>query len=323
MKSGFESASKSWGPSEHLKYDLRGKHVMITGANSGIGYETAKQLAKQGALVHMVCRNEVRGLAARDLIRAEIEGESEKKVNLTVCDVSNQRDIQKLVTDFTKSNTPLHVLVNNAGCMVHTRMETSEGIETSYATNAVGVYALTSGLTPVLRKTSLESNSPSRVICVASAGMLTEKIELDDPEMHNGTFDGTRQYAKNKRTQVALIELFGKREESENRENGKIIFLSQHPGWSDTAALKVALPGFYDSLKAKLRSPWEGADTVVWLATCKAELINQGGFYFDRKEVAKHVSFNALTGTTYSDKQVLEMESRLKETCDKAIGGKA
>ena len=269
----------------------------------------------------MVCRNEGRGIAARDAIRAEVG--STEKVNMLRCDVSSQRDIFKLVTDFQKANTPLHVLVNNAGCMIHERRATDEGVETNYATNAVGVYALTTGLTPVLRRSARESSAPSRVISVASAGMLTEKLELEDPEMRKGKFDGTRQYARNKRTQVALMERMGKSEEERSRSDendGEILFISQHPGWCDTAAVKVALPGFYDSLKARLRSPWEGADTVVWLATCHANLLKQGSFYFDRHEVPKHVSFNKVTGTLFSEIQAEAMESRLKETYEKAVG---
>jgi dehydrogenase/reductase SDR family protein 12 len=102
--------------------------------------------------------------------------------------------------------------------------------------------------------------------------MLTEKLELDDPEMRKvPKFDGTRQYAKNKRFQVAMCEAWTKREEASARHDDKekevaVAFFSHHPGWSDTAAVRAALPGFYDTLKGRLRSPLEGADTVIWLA---------------------------------------------------------
>ena len=333
LKSGFESASRSF-TNEHLTLDLVGKHVMITGANSGIGFETSLQMAKQGATVTMVCRDEGRGLAARDKIRDEIKSlrketpqtteKNTETVNLAVCDVSSQRAVKELVANFFKSGLPLHVLVNNAGCMSHHFAETKEGTEVNYATNAVAVWGLTNGLTPVLRRSAIESKSPSRVICVASAGMLTEKIELQDPEMRKppqNKFDGTRQYARNKRAQVVLMELLATREKErarESKKNEEILFVSQHPGWTDTDAVKVALPGFYDSLKSRLRSPWEGADTVVWLATVSHEKIQSGGFYFDRKEVPKHVSFNSLTGTLYTPNDASAMERHLQQTHEKA-----
>ena len=349
LKSGYESAAKTFD-NAHLTRDLSGKHVMVTGANSGIGYETARQLALQGAHVHMVCRDEKRGTDARDAIRAEIRrasaanensaSASAETVHLRICDVSSQKQIRDLVRSYVASGNPLHVLINNAGCMVHERTVTNEGLETNFATNAVGVYALTEGLLPSLRESARmrpskknengESTiSPSRVICVSSAGMLTEKLEVDDPEMKlPRRFDGTKQYAKNKRMQVALCELWSRREKEigkeiaaeENFHSEKVVFIAQHPGWSDTAAVKVALPGFYDSLKSRLRSALEGADTVIWLAAVGAEQLRSGAFYFDRKEVQKHVSENFLLGTAYDDARVLEMEKKIKDALERALG---
>ena len=347
MKAGYERAAKSFENS-HLARDLSGRHVLVTGANSGIGYETARQLALQGATVCMVCRDHQRGADARDAIRAELKArisgsapeevtgakhhdenadendfslkkkDVDSRVSLRVCDVSSQRAVRDLVAAYVASGAPLHVLVNNAGCMAHARAETDEGLEVNFATNALGAFSLTEGFLPTMRASAAKAGEPSRVICVSSAGMLTERLELEDPEMRRGTFDGTRQYAKNKRAQVAMCEAWAERE-SEN-----VTFFSQHPGWSDTAAVRGALPGFYESLKGRLRSPREGADTVIWLAAVDASseagsTLRSGGFYFDRAPAAKHVSANALTGTRYSPEDVAEMERALRAARDKAL----
>ena len=358
MKAGYERAAKSFDNS-HLARDLTGRHVMVTGANSGIGYETARQLALQGATVCMVCRDRQRGTDARDAIRAEIRAMSvgprsnvlEKntksaaddddshsaRVSLRVCDVSSQRAVRDLVTAYVESGNPLHVLVNNAGCMVHDFRETDEGLEVNFATNAVGPFALTEGLLPILRRSGIAANEPSRVICVSSAGMLTEKLELDDPEMRKvPKFDGTRQYAKNKRFQVAMCEAWTKREQASARHDDKevaLAFYSHHPGWSDTDAVRSALPGFYDTLKGRLRSPLEGADTVIWLAAVdqtnanatktKTKALESGGFYFDRRNVAKHVGATFFATTRYSPDDVEKMERLLVAARDAALERKS
>ena len=360
MKAGYERAAKSFDNS-HLARDLTGRHVMVTGANSGIGYETARQLALQGATVCMVCRDRQRGTDARDAIRAEIRAMSvgprsnvlEKntksaaddddshsaRVSLRVCDVSSQRAVRDLVTAYVESGNPLHVLVNNAGCMVHDFRETDEGLEVNFATNAVGPFTLTEGLLPILRRSGVDANEPSRVICVSSAGMLTEKLELDDPEMRKvPKFDGTRQYAKNKRFQVAMCEAWTKREQASARHDDKevaVAFYSHHPGWSDTDAVRSALPGFYDTLKGRLRSPLEGADTVIWLAAVdqtnanvtktkqKTKALESGGFYFDRQSVAKHVGATFFATTRYSRDDVKKMERLLVAARDAALERKS
>lgn len=353
MKSGYERAAKSFENS-HLARDLSGRHVLVTGANSGIGYETARQLALQGATVCMVCRDHQRGAGARDAIRAELNArisgsakevtgakhhhenaeknhvvDVDARVSLRVCDVSSQRAVRDLVAAYVASGAPLHVLVNNAGCMAHARTETDEGLEVNFATNALGAFSLTEGFLPTLRASAARAGEPSRVICVSSAGMLTERLELEDFEMRRGTFDGTRQYAKNKRAQVAMCEAWAEREKSvdnvDEKNVARVTFFSQHPGWSDTAAVRAALPGFYESLKGRLRSPREGADTVIWLAAVDASeaALRSGEFYFDRAPAAKHVSFFcrlfALTGTRYSPDDVAKMERALRAARDEAL----
>lgn len=233
----------------------------------------------------------------------------------------------------------LHALVNNAGCMVHERTVTPEGVEANFATNTLGTWALTEGLMPALRR----AGGDARVVTVSSAGMLTEKLELDDLEMARGRFDGTRQYAKNKRHQVALTQRWarvhgggahdpakqgeaaaaggggGAAGAGEAKEDG-VGFYAMHPGWSDTDAVKTALPGFYSSLKKRLRTPWQGADTAAWLCVAPASALRNGSFYLDRAPVPVHLYTGPLTGTEYSDEEVERLARKLEERFREATG---
>lgn len=163
------------------------------------------------------------------------------------------------------------------------------------------------------------------MIAVSSAGMLTEKLESRDVEASTSkSFDGTRQYAKGKRHQVALTERWARLAVAKcggvgppADGSGAVGFYAMHPGWCDTDAVKVALPGFYERLKGKLRSPREGADTAAWLCVAPAETLVSGEFYLDRAVVPKHVWSGSWFGTTYSDAEVdalaEKLEARLRE----------
>ena len=309
LKSGYDAAAKRFDDAP-FRRDLTGVRALVTGANQGIGFEVTRQLASQGASVTMVCRDRGRGQAALERLWEErLKG----TLALSVCDISNQRAVKALADGIVASGEHVNILVNNAGCMVHERTVTPEGVEANFATNTLGTWALTESLLPAMR----QADDP-RVVTVSSAGMLTEKLSTSDlewtPGGKLGKFDGKRQYARGKRHQVALTEQW-----SRDACNAQVLFVSMHPGWSDTQAVRDALPGFYDSLKGKLRTPREGADTVAWLCVAPRDELTPAGFYLDRKAVPKHVSTNFLTGTSYKEEKIQVLREKLKSRLEEAL----
>ncbi len=118
------------------------------------------EVAKRGGIVHMICRNEERGKAAQEEIKSNAVSD---KVHLHILDMSNAQDVAKFARQFVADSTPLHVLVNNAGCMVNQREVTQDNMEKNFATNTFGSYLLTRELIEHLKK----HESP-RVITVTS-----------------------------------------------------------------------------------------------------------------------------------------------------------
>jgi dehydrogenase/reductase SDR family protein 12 len=283
-KQGFEKASAKFGEDAYQTP----ASVIITGANSGIGKSAALQLASTNATVHMVCRSQNRGEAAREEI---VEASGNKKVFLHIVDMSSASDINSFV-DEMKAQDKISVLVNNAGCMVNERRFTDDGHELNYATNILGTVQLTEGLIPLM-----EENG--RVITVSSGGMLLQKLNEKDPgltTMSESDFEGTMVYAQQKRQQVVLTELWAK-------QHTGITFVSMHPGWADTPAVASSMPDFHKKMEGRLRTSTEGADTIVWLAQVASLPADANGAFFqDRAPVAKHLPL-AWTRSSDAEKQ--------------------
>uniref|UniRef100_A0A667XRR5 Dehydrogenase/reductase SDR family member 12-like n=1 Tax=Myripristis murdjan TaxID=586833 RepID=A0A667XRR5_9TELE len=175
---------------QDLSVSVVGRSFLITGANSGIGKATAMAIAKKGGTVHMVCRNKDKAEEARaDIVRES--GNTE--IHVHILDMSETRKVWEFAEAFKREHFSLNVLINNAGCMVNTREENSEGLEKNFATNTLGTYILTQNLIPLLQK----SRDP-RVITVSSGGMLVQKLQVDNLQSERGHFDSTMVYAQNK-----------------------------------------------------------------------------------------------------------------------------
>jgi len=287
----FLKAKKSFKP---LQEDLSGKVVIITGGNSGIGYEAAIILAKMGAEVHIACRSPDRGQKALEEIISKSQS-SQENVKLHILDVSKSDTVHTFVSDFTKqlNGKKLYALVNNAGCMVE-RAENAFGYEINFATNTLGMYILTKGF---IEEKALGDGS--RVVTVTSGGMLSQPLELDDMQWKKAGFDATKAYAKHKRQQVVITDVWAKKYPS-------IQFLTTHPGWADTPALRGAMPDFHEKMKDKLRTAEEGADCIVHgVASKTADLGQNGSFYTDRKPASKHLTL-AFTQESSADAKRLE-----------------
>ena len=178
-KNGYVKAAKSFDP-HALDVDMSDRNVVVTGANTGIGYAVAEALASRKASVHMVCRNEARGTAAMEKIRGKVP---DATLTLHVCDVSSLASVKEFAGGWKEAGLPLHVLVNNAGCMVHDQsVKSADGYDINFATNTLGAFALTRLMQPVLDETAQNASEPVRVITVSSGGMLTEPLVVDDLE---------------------------------------------------------------------------------------------------------------------------------------------
>uniref|UniRef100_A0A3Q2DHC0 Dehydrogenase/reductase (SDR family) member 12 n=2 Tax=Cyprinodon variegatus TaxID=28743 RepID=A0A3Q2DHC0_CYPVA len=214
-------------------------------------------------------------------------------VHIHIVDMSSARQVWAFAQSFSENNQ-LHVLINNAGCMVNQRELTEEGLEKNFATNTLGTYILTTALIPALKKVE-----DPRVITVSSGGMLTQKLNVSDLQFEKGSFDGTMAYAQNKRQQVILTERWA----SQHKE---IHFSSMHPGWADTPAVQSSMPSFHAKMQSKLRTEAMGADTVVWLAVSAAAIKQPSGLFFqDRKPVATHLPLAYSRGSPQDEEQLL------------------
>ncbi|GLI68154.1 hypothetical protein VaNZ11_012491, partial [Volvox africanus] len=159
--------------------DMFGKVVLVTGANSGIGFQISQLLARNNAHVVMVVRDIEKGKTAVEDIKKEI---TYAKLSLLQADMASLKSIRKLADDILATGSPLHVLINNAGVLAPPGDElTEDGIEITHATNFYGPLYLTLLLLPRLR-----ASAPSRVVNVASVGEMFGKVHWEDLSLRQG-----------------------------------------------------------------------------------------------------------------------------------------
>jgi NAD(P)-dependent dehydrogenase (short-subunit alcohol dehydrogenase family) len=156
--------------------DQTGRTAIVTGANTGIGYETARALARKGARVSLACRDLDKGRAAVSRIQAEgISG----AVELLPLDLSDLESVRAFATTFRARHERLDLLVNNAGVMIPPFSRTKQGFELQFGTNHLGHFALTGHLLPLLY-----SAPGSRVVVVYSGAYREGRIQFDDVNYH-------------------------------------------------------------------------------------------------------------------------------------------
>jgi NAD(P)-dependent dehydrogenase (short-subunit alcohol dehydrogenase family) len=273
-KLGYSRSRKRWKPVSAYQGD---RHALITGATSGIGLAAAEQLAALGAHLTLVARDRAK---AEELV-AELEQETgNDRIDVEIADLSLMSDVHALCDRLLAADAPIDMLINNAGALFNPRQTTTERLEKSFALLLLSPFVLTERLLPLLRK------SPSaRVVNVLSGGMYTQKIEPGDLQSEHGEYSGSIAYARAKRGLMIATE-----EWAERWADYDIAVNAMHPGWADTPGVETALPGFYRLTKRFLRSPDEGADTAVWLATSSEAGKVSGKFWLDREQHPSHLS---------------------------------
>lgn len=249
---------------------LAGRTALVTGPTSGLGRQVAGELAVLGARVVLVGRDRQRLTTVRDEL---VVRHGTDRFPIVVADMGSLASVQAAAEQVLATEPRLDIVIDNAGAIFPERTIGPDGIEATLATMVVGPFALVSWLLPVLRRTP-----GARVIAVTSGGQYAQALDLDDLQAGRGEYDGTRLYARVKRAQVALI-----REWARRLRGSGIRFDSMHPGWTSTPGLSDALPVFARLMGPLLRTPAEGTDTLVWLATTQEARAPAGSLWLDRR----------------------------------------
>ena len=283
---GYRLSARNFEP---IDVDMSGKTVVITGATAGLGLAAARQLAELGARVVIVGRNPEKTQRVHDEIRAATGSD----VSFRIADLSSMTEVDDLADRLLASEPRIDVLINNAGALFNERSVTDEGLERSLATNLLGHFILTNRLIPRL----IES-APSRIVNMSSGGMYSQRLAVDDLQFENGDYTGSAAYARTKRGQVVLTEMW-----AEQLRGSGVVVNSMHPGWARTPGVSDSLPGFNRFMGPLLRTPEQGADTMVWLAAAPEAGEISGEFLLDRTPRDTHMV--ARTRETPTERRLL------------------
>lgn len=253
---------------------LDGKAVAITGASAGIGLAAAVGYARLGAHVHLVGRDRERTESAVASVKEQVPGAS---AEADLCDVSSLASLKAFTSSWTG---PLDVLVNNAGVMVPSRQLTHDGVELTFATNVLGPFWL-------VRELADRMTPGGRVVTVSSGGMYGQRL---DDDLQNEDYAAVAAYARTKRAEVVLTELWAAR-------HPKLAVHAMHPGWADTPGIQGSLSTFAKVVAPILRTAEQGADTIVWLGGAPEAGETSGLFWHDRRPRPTHLlGLNKETG---------------------------
>ena len=295
-RAGFATRSRleHWSDPASGARDLA---VVITGGTSGLGLAAAQRLVAGGASVVIIGRNPDKTAAVVDRIRRQGNGGD---VSAEIADLSRLDDVRQLAQRLGDRLERIDVLAHVAGTMLPDRELTVDGHETTVAVSVLAPFLLTRLTLPLL-----EESVRGRVITMSSGGMYTAPLLVEGLEMEPEDYSGVRQYALAKRAQVTLNELW-----AAHCDDPSVSFHALHPGWADTPGLESALPGFRTLTKPLLRTPEQGSDTLVWLATANLGAGDNGAFWHDR-----HVRpIHRLRSTSRSDTP--QRRARLWDWCE-------
>lgn len=251
-------------------YSLDGRVILLTGATSGLGRAAATQLARCGATLVIVGRRAARNEA---VVAEMIDATSNEAITQVEADMGDYEQVRVLARRVLAEHDRLDVLIHNAGTLTNERRVAPDGTESTVASQVVGPFLLTG-----LLLERLCASAPSRVLTMSSGGMYTAGLTVSKLQMSVDDYKGPEQYARAKRAQVTLNECW-----AERFGHLGVHFHALHPGWAATPGVETSLPTFSKVMGPLLRSPDQGADTLVWLVADDTALETNGGFWLDRR----------------------------------------
>ncbi len=261
-----------------LNTDLSGKRYIVTGANSGIGFITARQLARQGAEVILACRKVDQGEARAAEIREAIPA---AKIEVRRLDLGDLASVAEFAAAFRADHAELHGLINNAGVMNTPKGSTKDGFETQLGVNHLGHFVLTN-----LLLEPLKAAGRARIVnlssCFHDQAMGRDGvIDLEDPNFERRSYDGWTAYAQSKLANVLHAKALARR-----LEGTGVTAVSVHPGWVRTNLIRNSMPVWVQNtiMRPFLRwsgmiEPWEGAQTSLFAALDPSVDEHPGAYY--------------------------------------------
>ncbi len=263
-----------------------GKRFFITGANSGVGYSAAVELARRGACVVMACRDRARGEAALAKLKNDAAGPESAagEAELALLDLASLESVKRVAEEELARGVPIHGLINNAGVMAPPkRLETKDGFELQFGTNVLGHFALTCRLTRALELgRGVVREEDSRVVTLASIAHKRGRIQFDDLQFTR-RYNPMDAYAQSKLADL----MFAMELERRYREmNVGVMSVAVHPGVAQTKLFKVgsseglaavAEKVIQGSIGALLNTELGGAIPTLFAATAPEA---QGGAYY-------------------------------------------
>ena len=252
---------------------MKNKTVLVTGATSGIGRVTAKELARAGASLFLLCRDRGRG----EEVVAEIAKETgNRDVRLILADLASQSDIRRAAAEFLATGSPLHVLINNAGLVNLRHALTPDGIEAVFAVNHLAYFLLT-----ILLLDRLKESAPARIVNVASEAHRFGKLDFDDLGGER-RYRWTQAYGQSKLANILFTAELARR-----LAGTGVTVNCLHPGGVGTGlgknngAISRAIIGV---LRPFLKTPEKGAETTLYLATSPDVEGVTGKYFSNRRE---------------------------------------